>query len=113
MRKFLVIIIALATLSFLAGVASAGTVQIGGTHSVGEIKSACAATGGSFTENGTLYGCLNVCGNDFCSVSCIGGKCLGTCPKCGDLVLPVFHGRGGVRGIMTNTVRRSRARAGD
>jgi hypothetical protein len=41
MRKFLVIIIALATLSFLAGVASAGTVQISGTHSTSEIKSTC------------------------------------------------------------------------
>ena len=106
MRKFVVMIIALATLSFLAGVASAGTVQIGGTHSVGEIKSTCEGAGGTFTQNGTLYGCLNSCGNDLCSVSCIGGKCLGTCPKCGEIrVLPVFNGR--VGSIMTNAIRRS------
>ena len=58
MRKFLVIVIALATLSRLTSVASAGTVQIGGAHSVGEIKSTCEGAGGTFTQNGTLYGVL-------------------------------------------------------
>jgi hypothetical protein len=106
-RKFLVIIIGLATLSFLAGVASAGTVQISGTHSSGEIKSTCEATGGGYTEMGSLYGCVKACGDDFCSVSCIGGKCLGTCPNCGELRLPVFNGRAGVGRIMTNKVERS------
>ena len=66
MRKFVVMIIALATLSFLAGVASAGTVQIGGTHSESEIKKTCEDSGGTATQNGNIYGCLNTCGNDFC-----------------------------------------------
>ena len=60
MRKFVVMIIALATLSFLAGVASAGTVQIGGTHPQSEIKSTCENSGGTPTQNGNIYGCLNL-----------------------------------------------------
>lgn len=108
MRKFLVMIIALATLSFLTGVASAGTVQIGGTHSESEIKSTCEKNGGTPTQNGNIYGCLNTCGNDFCSVACIGGKCLGTCPKCGERRLPVYGGKDAVNGVVTNTVQRRR-----
>src|SRR5215217_4726616 len=106
MRRFLTMIIALATLSFLAGVASAGTVQISGTHSESDIKSTCAAAGGSYTTNGNAYGCLNTCGNDLCSVSCIGGKCLGTCPKCGERRVPVYGGRDAVGSIVTNKVQR-------
>jgi hypothetical protein len=62
MRKFLIMIIALATLSFLAGVASAGTIQIGGTHSPEEIKATCDKAGGTYTSYGTLYGCFTSCG---------------------------------------------------
>ena len=83
MRKFLIMITALATLSFLAGVASAGTIQIGGTHSPDEIKTTCEKNGGIYNKDGDLYGCWNSCksgeGSDFCSVACIGGKRLGTC----------------------------------
>ena len=107
MRKFLVMIIALATLSFfLPGVASAGTVQISGTHDESEIKKTCEDNGGTPTQNGNIYGCLNTCGNDFCSVACIGGKCLGTCPKCGERRLPVY--KNAVGSIVTNTVQRRR-----
>lgn len=109
MRKFLVMIIALATLSFfLPGVASAGTVQISGTHDESEIKKTCEDNGGTPTQNGNIYGCLNTCGNDFCSVACIGGKCLGTCPKCGERRLPVYGGKNAVGSIVTNTVQRRR-----
>jgi hypothetical protein len=112
MRKFLVMIAALATLSFLAGVASAGTIQVGGTHSPGEIKSTCDKTGGTYTTNGNFYSCLNVCksgqGTDFCSVTCTGGKCLGTCPKCGERRVPVWSGTNIVDGVVTNTVQRQR-----
>ena len=38
MCKFLVMIISLATLTVFAGVAAAGTVQIGGTHSQSELS---------------------------------------------------------------------------
>ncbi len=86
MRKFVVMIIALAALSSLAGVASAGTIQIGGTHSPEEIKATCDKAGGTYTSYGTLYGCFTGCGGGIadCQVSCIGGKCLGTCPSCGE-----------------------------
>ncbi|MBI5265514.1 MAG: hypothetical protein HY852_27280 [Bradyrhizobium sp.] len=110
MRKFLVVIIALATLSFLAGVASAGTIQIPGTHSTSEIKSACDKAGGFYSEYGDLYTCGKNCGNDFCRVSCIGGKCLGTCPKCGERRFSVYGGRGAVGSIVTNMVQRPQAR---
>lgn len=108
MRKFVVMIIALATLSFLAGEASAGTVQISGTHPQSEIKSTCENSGGTPTQNGNIYGCLNTCGNDLCSVACIDGKCLGTCPKCGERRLPVYGGKDALNSIVTNTVQRRR-----
>jgi hypothetical protein len=57
-------------------------------------------------------GCLNSCGDDICSVSCIDGKCLGTCPKCGEIrVLPVFNGVGVVRGIGSAANWRWRSRS--
>ena len=93
MRKLLIMTVALATLSFLAGVASAGTIQIGGTHSRDEIKTTCESNGGVYKHDRSLYGCLKRCGNDMCSVSCIGGSCLGTCPKCGEPRVPVWGGK--------------------
>ena len=84
MRKLAVIIIALATLGFLAGSASAGYVSISGTHSSMEIRSTCAKEGGTYSEDPGGYGCSKDCGSSTCTVACKNdGQCVGECPKCG------------------------------
>jgi hypothetical protein len=84
MRKLAVIIIALATLAFFAGVASAGMVSISGTHSKDEIKATCAREGASYSEDAGGYGCAKPCGGSSCGVGCTNdGQCTGHCPKCG------------------------------
>jgi hypothetical protein len=85
MRKLVVIIIALATLGFLAGPASAGKIKLSGTHSADEIRTACANVDGSFVEGKGNYSCINNCGGEICEVNCSAKnqECTGTCPKCG------------------------------
>jgi hypothetical protein len=55
MRKSWIFIIALTTLGFLAGEASADRINISGRHSQGEIKATCGAVGGDFFSNSS-YG---------------------------------------------------------
>jgi len=109
MRKFVVIIIALATLGFLAGVASAGKVSISGTHSREEIKATCDSVGGEYLEGRDIYGCWNGCGDvkAGCSVNCKDGKCEGQCPKCGrrEGRLPVLGGADAVDRTLKNSVK--------
>jgi hypothetical protein len=107
MRKCWLVIVALVTLAFLANVASAGTVSIGGTHSANEIRDTCGRVGGVFVEGGGKYSCTNDCGG-VCTVECKGGKCTGTCPKCGarERRLPVLGGADAVDHTLNNSVRR-------
>jgi hypothetical protein len=108
MRKFWVFIIALATFGLLAGAASAGTVSISGTHSSDEIRATCNRVGGSFSEGGGVYGCTKQCSGQGCSVTCVGGKCTGQCPKCGhrERRLPELGGTDAADRILKDSVER-------
>jgi len=110
MRKWLLVIVALATPMFLADAASAGHVSIGGTHSANEIRGTCSSVGGQFIEGGGIYGCQKDCGADVCSVTCVGGKCTGNCPKCGrrerECQLPTLGGDDAADRILKDSVER-------
>lgn len=107
MPKFVAIIIALATLGFLADVAFAGKVSIKGTHDREEIRKTCANVGGSYSETGDSYSCIKECAQgDLCSVDCKDGKCTGNCPKCGsqEYKLPELGGKDAVENTLKNSV---------
>jgi hypothetical protein len=108
MRKFWVFTIALATLGFLAGAASAGHVSISGTHSSDEIRATCNREGGSFGEGGGVYTCHKKCGGEVCKVTCVGGNCTGECPKCGrrERRLPELGGTDAADRILRDSVER-------
>jgi hypothetical protein len=108
MRKLWLFIVTLVAIGLLAGTSWAGHVSISGTHSANEIRSTCNRTGGSFTEGGGVYGCTKNCGNDVCSVTCVGGKCTGNCPKCGqrERRLPTLGGTDAADRILRDSVQR-------
>jgi hypothetical protein len=105
MRKFWLFITTLVTLGFLAGASWAGQVSISGTHSPDEIKGTCSEVGGTFSEGANRYTCDKDCGNDICIVTCqkTTQKCTGTCPKCGQRILPVFGGSDAADRILKNS----------
>jgi len=106
MRKSWVLIIALATFGLVAGLASAGHVSIKGTHSANEIRGTCNSAGGTFSEGGGIYGCQKACGGEVCSVTCVGGKCTGSCPNCGrrERRLPTLGGTDAADRILKDSV---------
>jgi hypothetical protein len=108
MRKCWLVIGALVALVFLADLASAGHVSISGTHSANEIRSTCSSVGGQFIEGGGVYGCQKDCGGDVCSVTCVGGKCTGNCPRCGrrERRLPTVGGADAADRILKDSVER-------
>ena len=111
MRKFAVIIIALATLGFLADVASAGKIKIQGTHPADEIERTCSNVGGTFfpPDASGGYSCTHQCGGTTCLVDCNkDNQCTGDCPKCGrrERNLPVLGGAGAVERTLKNSVER-------
>jgi hypothetical protein len=112
MRKYGVLMVALVTFGFLVSVVSAGQVSISGTHSEGEIKATCNREGGVFeSSGGGAYGCAKGCGEgEVCRVECVGGKCTGSCPKCGqqERRLPVLRGDAAAERILKNSVERSK-----
>ena len=85
MRNFVNVVLALASVSFLAvsGTdAMARKVSIGGTHSPGDIKKACDAVGGVYegADSKGHYGCANL--DKGTEVNCNSdGKCSGTVPS--------------------------------
>jgi hypothetical protein len=108
MRKFVMIVVALATLGFVACVASAGKVSIGGKHSADEIRGTCAKEGGAVFEVGGRYGCAKDCGpGKSCTVDCHDGQCTGECPRCGrkDESLPVVGGADALERTLKNSVK--------
>ena len=78
MSRATVIVLALAGLGFLNSAVSASPISpLGGTHSIGEIRSTCAANGGTFGSNSDTggYGCYKEGGG---TVACKkNGKCVG------------------------------------
>jgi len=111
MRKLCLIIIALITFGLFVSVASAGQVSISGTHSESEIKATCDREGGTFESGGGTYGCSKGCGEIVaCRVDCVGGKCTGTCPKCGqqERRLPVLRSDDAAERILKDSVESSK-----
>ena len=106
MRVSCVFIVFLIISGFFASVASAGHVNIGGTHSESEIRATCKREGGTFESSGGQYGCSKGCGSDICRVSCIGGKCTGSCPNCGQQArsFPVLSGNDVAERILKDSV---------
>jgi hypothetical protein len=115
MRKFLVIIVTLTTLGFLAGEASAARVNLG-RHSKAQIQATCNRVGGIFSEgDGGAYWCVKECdGTRFvCDVTCNAREeCEGGCPKCGrrELTLPVLGGADAADRTLTNSPGRPKKR---
>jgi hypothetical protein len=112
MRKCWLVIVALVALAFLAHVASAGHVSIRGTHSANEIRATCSGVGGTFNEGGGVYSCQKPCGGEVCSVTCVGGKCTGNCPRCGarERRLPTVGGADAADRILKNSIERASKR---
>jgi hypothetical protein len=56
-----------------------------GSHSKQDIKNHCDAAGGVYFEGGGTYGCWGPGGDVTCSEQT--GTCIGTCEKCGRVVV--------------------------
>jgi hypothetical protein len=106
MRMFCIFIVALITFGFFSGVASAGSVSISGTHSESEIRATCKKEGGTFQSTAGVYSCSKQCGSTVCAVNCVGGKCAGSCPKCGqqERPFPVLKGDDVAERILKDSV---------
>lgn len=87
------------TLGLLMDGAWAKPINIGGTHSPGEIRKTCEDNGGTYYSGASSsgdYGCMNKDGSG--SVVCdSNGKCTGDCKSCG---APQRGVSGGIKGIL-------------
>src|SRR6266702_7094036 len=59
-------------------------------------------------ESGGVYGCQKDCGGEVCSVTCVGGKCTGNCPRCGrrERRLPTVGGADAADRILKDSIGR-------
>jgi hypothetical protein len=105
MRKFIILIITLGICGILSGEGWALPIQLG-RHSANEIKRACGAAGGDFTQSSGGYRCSVICAGatGICEVACSNnGNCTGDCPACGGGDQPVLRGgRDAVTRVLNN-----------
>jgi hypothetical protein len=94
-----IIIFAATTIAALTGRTLAGTVQVSGTHSAGDIKSHCDKAGGVFFGGGEGgYGCTSAKGE----INCTGtGSCTGSCATCGKAA--IAHKGDPILGVLSGT----------
>jgi hypothetical protein len=93
--RFVTAVLLLCACGFLDS-AFAGSVNLKGTYSAGDIKASCAANGGQYLSGGGNfdYGCYGSAG----VVTCTRGKCTGSCEKCG--TRQSIGGRIGIVGVL-------------
>jgi hypothetical protein len=91
------------TAAALTGAALAGTVQLSGTHSEGDIQSHCSAAGGVFfgsTSSDSGYGCTAAGGSISCNRA---GECTGECATCGKSPTVAHGGGKTIVGVLSGT----------
>ena len=105
-RAAMIAALALACPIILVDRAAADFQTISGTYSRGQMMGACAAAGGTYSDNGksessnvgsATYGCSTAKG----TVVCISGKCTGECKNCSDL--QPTKSTGTVGGVLGNS----------
>jgi len=70
----------LTIMSVALSAAHAKEIKLGGFHSIGAIRGACANAGGTMWNNGGRYGCVNK--SKGTQIDCTpGGECTGTVPR--------------------------------
>jgi hypothetical protein len=82
MRKLMIFMMALTSLGFLLGVASARVIALKGTHTRGQVEIACTKVGGVSTvgRGHGGFGCKTSKGEVECNAA---GECIGRCQHCG------------------------------
>jgi len=90
MRLACMAVLACTATLMLADTSSAASRKLSGTHSAGEVKSACDANGGTYSQNYNSYTCVGTAGSVTCSSN---GSCYGSCKKCASV-------KGGLNGVL-------------
>jgi len=98
----IVSIVALVFVGVVVRGASAGTIDLKGTHSAEEVRKTCSDVGGEFNQGSFGYMCTKGGNSVVCKTPA--ETCKGTCPKCGTRQSPT-----GMSGVLDVTPAGSRA----